>query len=93
MTIRNLEFFGFLFVFLISILGIGAYYYLQNRRRELYPYGKWDELLKRLAPLDHHNLERIALDPAAATYHEIQSIETMSPQEIWTTRPRMPYLL
>ena len=83
MTIRNLEFFGFLFVFLISILGIGAYYYLQNRRRELYPYGKWDELLKRLAPLDHHNLERIALDPAAATYHEIQSIETMSPQEIW----------
>ena len=72
MTIRNLEFFGFLLVFLISILGIGTYYYLQNRRRELYPYGKWDELLKRLAPMDHHNLERIALDPAAASDHEIQ---------------------
>ena len=83
MTIRNFEFFGFLFVFLVSIIGIGAYYYLRNRRRGLYPYGKWDELLKRLTPLDHYNLEQIALDPAASADHEIQCVEAMSPQEIW----------
>jgi hypothetical protein len=83
MTIRNLDFFGFLFIFLASILGIGAYYYLRNRQRELYPYGNWDELLKRLVPLDHENLERIAIDPVAASDHELQCVETIDPQEIW----------
>jgi hypothetical protein len=83
MTIRNLDFFGFLFVFLASILGIGTYYYLRNRRRELYPYGNWDELLKRLAPLDHQNLERIAEDPADQADHDVQHVETMDPQDIW----------
>ena len=83
MTIRNLDFFGFLLVFLVAIIGIGTHYYLRDRRRELYPYGKWDELLKRLAPLDHQNLERIALDPAVAPYQEIQLVEATNPQEIW----------
>ena len=83
MTIRNLDFFGLLFVFLASILGIGAYYYLRNRRRELYPYGNWDELLKRLAPLDHQNIERIAEDPAAHSEHNVLRVETMDPQDIW----------
>ena len=64
MTLRNLDFVGFLLVFLASLLGIATYYYLRNRRRKLYPYGNWDEMLKRLAPLDHQNLERIAEDPA-----------------------------
>jgi hypothetical protein len=82
-TIRNLDFFGFLSVFLASILGIGTHYYLRSRRRELYPYGKWDELLKRLAPLDHENIERIATDPAAQPDQDIQCVETMNPQDIW----------
>jgi hypothetical protein len=83
MTIRNLDFFGLLFVFLASILGIGTYYYLRNRRRELYPYGKWEELLKRLAPLDHQNLERIAEDPAVQPDQDIHWVDTMSPEDIW----------
>jgi hypothetical protein len=83
MTLRNLDFFGFFFLFLVLILGIGTYYYLRNRRRELYPYGNWDELLKRLAPLDHQNLERIAADPAAQSDQDIQWVETMSPEDIW----------
>jgi hypothetical protein len=83
MTSLNLDFFGFLFVFLVSILGIGTYYYLLNRRRELYPYGKWEELLERLAPLDHQNLERIAADPASQADHDIQCVETMNSQDIW----------
>jgi hypothetical protein len=83
MTSHNIGFFGSLSVFLASILGIGTHYYLRNRRRELYPYGKWEELLKRLAPLDHQNLERIAADPAAQPDQDIHSVETMSPQDIW----------
>jgi hypothetical protein len=83
MTIRNLDFFGFLFVFLASIVGIGTYYYLRNRRRELYPYGNWDELLERLAPMDHQNIERIAEDPAAHPDHDMQFAGTMSPEDIW----------
>ncbi len=83
MTIHNIGFFGFLSVFLASILGIGTHYYLRSRRRELYPYGKWEELLKRLAPLDHQNIERIAADPAAQLDQDIHSVEAMSPQDIW----------
>ncbi len=83
MTIRNIEFFGFLFVFVAVILGIGTHFYLHNRRRELYPYGEWNELLKRLAPIDHQNLERIASDPAALSDHEFESVETISPEDAW----------
>ena len=82
-TIRNLDFFGFLFVFLSSILGIGTYYYLRNRRRELYPYGRWEELLQRLAPLDHQNIGRIAADPAAQPDQDIHCVGAMNPQDIW----------
>jgi hypothetical protein len=83
MTLRNLDFFGFLFIFLASIVGVGTYYYLRNRRRKLYPYGKWDDLLKRLAPLDHQSLERIAEDPTALSALDIEHVETMDPQDLW----------
>jgi len=83
MTLRNLDFFGVLFVFLASLIGIGTYYYLRNRRRKLYPYGQWDELLKRLAPLDHQKLERIAEDPAVELDQDLHWVETMSPEDIW----------
>jgi hypothetical protein len=63
--LRSLYFFGVVLVFLVSILGIGTYYYLRNRRRNLYPYGQWDELIERLVPIDHQSLGRIAGDSDA----------------------------
>jgi hypothetical protein len=59
-TIRTLYFFGFLAIFLVAILATGAHYYLRNLKQQKYPYGKWDELLKRLGSLNHHNLALIA---------------------------------
>ena len=82
-TIRSLYFFCALFLFLISIVGIGAYYYLKNRRRELYPYGKWDELLERLVPIDHRSLERIAADSSTELDHTTSNVETSDPETIW----------
>jgi hypothetical protein len=82
-TLRNLYFFGFVLLFLVSIVAIGTHFYLRNRRRNLYPYGNWEDLLKRLAPLDHQNLERIAADPAAEPAGEPEWAEAMTPEDIW----------
>jgi hypothetical protein len=82
-TIRSLYFFVVLFIFLASIVGVGIYFYLRNRRRDLYPYGNWDELLERLVPIDHRSLGRIAGDPAAELDFESPDIEAMEPEDIW----------
>jgi hypothetical protein len=82
-TIRSLYFFGFLLVFLISIVGVVTHYSLKSRRRNLYPYGKWDELLERIIPIDHRSLGRVAGDPDAESDLEEESVEAMDPDEIW----------
>jgi hypothetical protein len=83
-TLRSLSFFGVLLVFLIAILGIGAFYYLRNRRRDLYPYGKWDELLERLVPIDHRSLARVAGDPDTELGLSTFEVEAMDPDEVWS---------
>ena len=83
-TLRSLSFFGVLLVFLIAILGIGAFYYLRNRRRDLYPYGKWDELLERLVPIDHRSLARVAGDPDTQLGLSTFEVEAMDPDEVWS---------
>ena len=82
-TIRSLYFFGFLVLFLVTVLGIATHFYLRNRRRELYPYGKWDELLDRLVPIDHESLERIAADSAAELELQSPDLEAMEPDDLW----------
>jgi len=58
--IRSIDFLGFVAIFLILILGFATYFYARYNRREKYPYGKWEDLLKRLGPLDYDNLALIA---------------------------------
>jgi hypothetical protein len=82
-TIRSLYFFGFLLAFLVSILGVGTFYYRKNRRRTLYPYGEWDALLNRLVPIDHHSLARVARDPDAHFDPPARDVEPMDPEEVW----------
>ncbi|MDQ2844567.1 MAG: hypothetical protein M3Y72_26680 [Acidobacteriota bacterium] len=82
-TIRSLYFFSALLIFLTAILVVGAYYYLRNRRREVYPYGQWEELLKRLEPLDHRGIGLIAGEPAAELDQQTDNVATMDPEDIW----------
>jgi hypothetical protein len=60
MMIRTMYFLGLVGIFLIFILGYAAYFYARYRRREMYPYGRWEDLLKRLGPLDYDKLALIA---------------------------------
>jgi hypothetical protein len=101
-TPRSLYFFVALFSFLISIVGIGTYYYVNNRRRRLYPYGNWDELIERIVPIDHQSLERIAATSAAAADFPVAGnfapgphlqpayVEPADPEAIWQTLGGMP---
>lgn len=82
-SLRSLYFFGVLLLFLMAILGIGTYFYIKNRRRALYPYGQWDELLERLVPIDHQSLERIAGDPADDPDLQSSAIEAIDSEQIW----------
>ncbi len=50
---------GVLLVVLISITG---YYYARSRRARKYPYGRWENLLKRLAPVNRDNIAMVARD-------------------------------
>jgi hypothetical protein len=79
-TIRSIYFFSFLVAFLIAILATGAYFYLQYRERQRFPYGKWDTLLKRLGSLDHDNIALIAQE-----FNDGQSVaaEDLTPDQIW----------
>jgi hypothetical protein len=79
-TIRTLYFFGFLAIFLIAILATGAHYYLRNLKQQKYPYGKWDELLKRLGSLDHNNLALIA---GSFNNDSDMEDEELDPEQLW----------
>jgi hypothetical protein len=61
-TIRSIYFFIVVGIFFLSILGIAANFYFRYRRREKYPYGEWNSLLRRLGTLDHDSLALIARD-------------------------------
>lgn len=81
--LRSFYFFGVILVFLVSVLGIGTYYYLRNRRRNLYPYGQWDELLERLIPIDHQSLGRIAGDTDTEFGADSPDTYAMDPEKVW----------
>ena len=80
---RSLYLFSFVVVFLVSILGTGAYFYLRYRYREQYPYGKWEDLLRRLGPLNHDNLALIAGDHVVASGPRTSVEEDLDLQKIW----------
>lgn len=61
-TIRTIHFFIVLSIFLAGLLATGGYFYFTARRRRKYPYGKWEEILSRLAIVDRDSVALIALD-------------------------------
>ena len=61
-TIRAIYFFIVLSIFLAGLLATGGYYYFTSRRRKKYPYGKWENILGRLALVDRDSIALIALD-------------------------------
>jgi len=81
--IRSIYFLSFVAIFLILVLGYATYFYARYRRREKYPYGKWDDLLKRLGPLDYDNLALIAQDPAFVSDRRVDDEEDMDPEKLW----------
>jgi hypothetical protein len=61
-TIRIVYFLTALTVFVIMLATVAGYYYLNNRKRRKYPYGKWETLLKRLGAVNKDNVALIARD-------------------------------
>jgi hypothetical protein len=79
MMIRTMYFLGLVGIFLIFILGYAAYFYARYRRREMYPYGRWEDLLKRLGPLDYDKLALIARESGIEWDRE----ENADAEKIW----------
>lgn len=61
-TIRTVYFVVVLVVFLVALLGAAMYYLIRNRQRKMYPYGKWETLIRRLAAVDRDNIVLVARD-------------------------------
>ncbi len=81
--IRSIYFLAFVAIFLMLVLGFATYFYARYRRRQRYPYGKWEDLLKRLGPLDYENLAVIAQDPALASRYRVGKEEDLDPEKVW----------
>jgi hypothetical protein len=81
-TIRSIYFFIVVGIFFLSILGIAANFYFRYRRREKYPYGEWNSLLRRLGTLDHDSLALIARDSLVQD-SVIQDEEPLDPTLVW----------
>jgi hypothetical protein len=82
-TIRNTYFLSSVVLFLVLILGIGTRFYLRHRRREKYPYGKWDDLLKRLSSLDGGNLALIAHEATPEVLQADDDDQDLDPETLW----------
>lgn len=84
-TVRVLYFLIALIVFVGVLLVIGLYYYLRSRSRRKYPYGKWDDILKRLTIIDRDSVALIARDLVddSGKQRTDESATDLSPSEIW----------
>jgi hypothetical protein len=80
---RGTYFLIFVAIFLVSILGSAAYFYVRYRGRQQYPYGRWEDLLKRLGPLDYDNLALITQDPTFESDQYAQDELDVDPERIW----------
>jgi hypothetical protein len=83
MMIRSMYFLGLVAIFLILILGYAAYFYAHYRRRKMYPYGRWEDLLKRLGPLDYQKLALIARDSGVESDRRSEGEEDDDAEKIW----------
>ena len=84
-TIRVAYFFMALALFVVALLAIGGYYYLRNRNRRIYPYGKWESLLGRLVVVNRDNIALIArdlVDESGQRRIDEDDLD-LEPSEIW----------
>ncbi|GGG86479.1 hypothetical protein [Edaphobacter dinghuensis] len=85
--IRTIYFLAFLAAFVTILLGVGLYYYLQARKRRKYPYGKFEDLLRRLMSVDRDNVALIALDLIDESGNQRSPDDTsgpeLDPSDIW----------
>jgi hypothetical protein len=61
-TIRTVYFVIALVVFLVALIGAAMYYLIRNRQRKMYPYGKWEALMRRFVAVDRENIVLVARD-------------------------------
>jgi hypothetical protein len=83
MMIRTTYFLGFVAIFLVLILGYAAYFYARYQRRQKYPYGRWEDLLKRLGPLNYENLALIAGESGFESDRKADDEEDMDAEKVW----------
>lgn len=84
-TIRVLYFVIALALFTVVLLAVGLYYFVRAQRRKKYPYGKWEDILKRLTIVDRDSIEMIARDFAVESGRAgPQAVgPDLDPSEIW----------
>jgi hypothetical protein len=58
---REIYFFISLSIFFAFLIGVAVYYWHRTRARK-YPYGQWEQLMKRLVPVDRDGIAMVALD-------------------------------
>jgi hypothetical protein len=83
MMMRSMYFLGLVAIFLILILGYAAYFYARYRHREMYPYGRWEDLLKRLGRLDYQKLALIARDSGFESDRQREDEEDEDAEKVW----------
>jgi hypothetical protein len=84
-TIRVIYFFVILAAFLLTLLTIGVYYYLRQRQRRLYPYGKWETLLRRLSAVNKEQIAMVARDLVDETGQKRTDEDELDldPTQVW----------
>lgn len=84
-TSRSAFFLAALAVFVAGLLVVGAYYSLRVRSRRKYPYGKWDDILRRFTQVDRDNIALIALDfiDESGRRRPTNPDTDLDPEQIW----------
>ncbi len=61
-NIRSIYFVIALVVFLAALVSTAMYYVLRSHQRRKYPYGKWEQLMRRLVAVNRDNIALVARD-------------------------------
>jgi hypothetical protein len=82
MNTRMLLFILVTSLFLLLLVGVAGYYYRRSRRVSA---SSWEDLLARLAAVNHHTIEQIAFDAIDESGHPRTDshAKALRPEEIW----------
>jgi hypothetical protein len=73
-------------ILLVTLIAIASYYYVRSRRARKYPYGRWEDLLKRLKPVNRDNIATVARDLVDADGNRRIDEDPLDldPSQIWS---------